>query len=73
LPFQTSFKYLGLPFKTFGIDHHPLCLDSLVKKGYAADAPLNAIGFNGHGFLLPTSVKLHTAFIRPAMEYSLGL
>ncbi|RKO94597.1 hypothetical protein BDK51DRAFT_50597 [Blyttiomyces helicus] len=67
IPFPTSLKYLRFPFKTFDIDHHALLL-CLIRKGYTAVAPLNAISFDDHSFPLPRSSNLYRNFTCPALE-----
>ncbi|KAI8646389.1 hypothetical protein BD408DRAFT_472053, partial [Parasitella parasitica] len=67
-----EFVYLGVPFDRKGI-----CSSSIVKKcqrgALASMSQLNAIGCNRSGFPLLFSTKLYACFVRPKLEYGLGI
>jgi hypothetical protein len=67
-----EFVYLGVPFDRKGI-----CSSSMVKKcqrgALASMSQLNAIGCNRSGFPLLFSTKLYSCFVRPKLEYGLGI
>ncbi|KAK4522115.1 uncharacterized protein ATC70_004654 [Mucor velutinosus] len=72
LPVVNEFVYLGIPFDRKGI-----CTASIVKKcqrgTMASMAQLNSIGCNRSGFPLLFSTKLYASFIRPKLEYGIGI
>lgn len=72
LPVVDEFVYLGVPFDRKGI-----CTASIVKKcqrgAIASMVQLNSIGCNRSGFPLLFSTKLYACFVRPKLEYGLGI
>ena len=67
-----SFKYLGIPFNDKGIDIAGLCAEGISRAVKTANL-FNRVGCNGTGFSPMVSRWILMSFVRPQMEYGLGL
>ena len=66
------FKYLGVPFTAVGVDI-PKHVYSMCEKAKASANILRTIGAHGLGFPPLVNCRLYKAFIRPVMEYAMGV
>ena len=69
---SSYFKYLGVPVTERGIDVSSLCVNGISRAIKTANL-FATIGCNGGGFSPATSRWILTTFVRPQMEYGLGL
>ena len=67
-----SFKYLGVPFNDKGVDMAELCVEGITRAVKTANL-FSTVGCNGSGFSPAVSRWILTTFVRPQMEYGLGL
>jgi len=72
LMMATSFPYLGIPFTTNGMDIRQHLTNVIAKTRRAANS-FRIIGFHGRGLAPSTNIRIYTTFIRPSMEYGLGI
>ena len=72
LPSVESATYLGFPFTSLGINFAELC-NSRCTKAKGAIAALRGIGMNVTGWAPASSALIYTTFIRPILEYGVGL
>ena len=72
LPTCTEFRYLGMWMNNKGIDWakstHPR-----IKKMKQMASFLNTKGFNGYGWTERCNVTVYRSFLRPMMEYGMGM
>ena len=67
-----SFKYLGIPFNDQGVDVTGLVVEGISRAVKTANL-FSTVGCNGSGFRPTVSKWILTTFVRPQMEYGLGL
>lgn len=67
-----TFKYLGVPVTTKGIDVQLMCISGITRAIKTANL-LTTVGCNGTGFAPATNRWILTTIVRPQMEYGLGL
>ena len=67
-----SFKYLGVPFNDKGVDIAGLCVEGISRAVKTANL-FRTVGCNGTGFSPRVNKWILTSFVRPQMEYGLGL
>lgn len=72
LTIQSQGSYLGLPFTTQGIDH-AANVEARAAKAKNITMMFSRFGMNLGGYPQAASMKVYKAFIRPVMEYGLGL
>ena len=69
---SSSFKYLGIPVTETGIKVSAVCVEGISRAVKTASL-FSTIGCNGRGFSPATSRWILTTFVRPQMEYGIGL
>lgn len=69
---QASVDYLGIPFTELGIDLGTN-ITRRATKAKAVAALFAQVGMNLTGFTPEASARIYKSFVRPVMEYGLGL
>ncbi|KAI9027376.1 hypothetical protein CLU79DRAFT_679702, partial [Phycomyces nitens] len=72
LPSCTTFKYLGIPFSSHGIDRTAIFAHSQ-KKAVSAMHMLGTLGVHMFAFGLTAAIQAYLIFVRPILEYSLAI
>jgi hypothetical protein len=72
IPTCTTFKYLGIPFSSFGIDQPQLIAHSR-NKALQAMRGLKSSGVHRYGFGITAALRAYKIFVRPVLEYALGI
>ena len=67
-----NFTYLGVVFTAAGIhwEHH---FTRMGERANGKVAALKALGCNGNGFSLQTSLRIYKSMIRPILEYGMAM
>jgi hypothetical protein len=72
LPYCRIFRYLGIWFDNHGINHE-ISFDKRIQAMKYMTNLLNHRGYNGHGWTPKCIMAVYRTFLRPMMEYGLGL
>jgi hypothetical protein len=73
IPVQSSFAYLGVPFRPGGYLHPLELVTQNTNKALASLNQLAAIGLNPRGFDTLLSTRFYAQIIRPQLEYGLAI
>ncbi|KAG2222789.1 hypothetical protein INT45_011599, partial [Circinella minor] len=72
IPHCSTFRYLGLPFSSTGLDSDMLVNQSK-NKAVSAMGSLRDSGVHMYGFGLLSSLRAYKIFVRPVIEYGLAI
>jgi hypothetical protein len=72
IPTCETFKYLGIPFSSTGIDQ-PKLISHSRNKALHAMRGLKSSGAHRYGFGITAALRAYKIFVRPILEYSLAI
>ncbi|KAI9489016.1 hypothetical protein BDB00DRAFT_771442, partial [Zychaea mexicana] len=72
IPRCSSFRYLGIPFSSLGLDRDMLVAQSKTKA-LSVMRLLRDSGVHMYGFGLTSSLRAYKIFVRPIIEYGLAI